>query len=101
MRTTSLTLVAAAAIALALTSAAGASRSVSAHGQILHLRANTNQSSNWFGYNQGTLEKNNTFFTSITGDWTVPTATRHTSGQDALAREAAKADGKWHRKQTA
>ena len=24
-----------------------------------------------------------------------------TEGQDALAREAAKADGKWHRKQTA
>lgn len=37
---------------------------------------NANQSSNWSGYNQGALEKG-TFFNSITGDWVVPTATRH------------------------
>jgi len=42
---------------------------------------NANQSSNWSGYNQGALEKG-TLFNSITGDWTVPTASRHTSGQD-------------------
>jgi len=51
------------------------------HGQVIQLRQNANQSSNWFGYNQGTLEKGNTLFNSITGDWTVPSATQHNSGQ--------------------
>jgi peptidase A4-like protein len=54
---------------------------VTAHGQLLHVTANTNQSNNWSGYNQGTLEQGNKLFNSITGDWTVPTATHHTSGQ--------------------
>jgi hypothetical protein len=69
--------------ALAVT-AAGASAKITAHGQLLKpgpLRANTNTSSNWFGYNQGSLEKNDTLFNSVTGDWTVPTATQHTAGQ--------------------
>jgi hypothetical protein len=43
---------------------------------------NANQSTNWFGYNQGALEKGTPQFTSITGDWTVPTATQHTKGED-------------------
>ena len=47
----------------------------------LALRSNTNSSSNWFGYNQGTLEQGSKLFNSITGDWTVPTATQHTAGQ--------------------
>jgi hypothetical protein len=51
------------------------------HGQVIQLKKNANQSSNWFGYNQGTLEKSNTLFNSITGDWTVPSATQHNSGQ--------------------
>jgi Peptidase A4 family len=42
---------------------------------------NTNVSNNWYGYNQGTLEKNNKLFNSVSGDWIVPTATQHTSGQ--------------------
>jgi hypothetical protein len=53
-------------------------------GQLLrptHLGFNTNTSSNWFGYQQGTLEQGSKLFTSITGNWTVPTATQHTSGQ--------------------
>jgi Peptidase A4 family len=45
------------------------------------LRSNTNSNSNWFGYNQGTLEQGSKLFNSITGDWTVPTATQHTAGQ--------------------
>src|SRR6478735_1071129 len=65
---------------------ASASAALTSHGQLLHLapglRANTNSSSNWFGYNQGTLEQNGKMFNSITGDWTVPTATQHTAGQD-------------------
>jgi peptidase A4-like protein len=52
-----------------------------------HVRANTNQSSNWFGYNQGTLEQGGTLFNSITGDWTVPTASRHTASQDEYSSD--------------
>jgi hypothetical protein len=37
---------------------------------------NRSQSSNWAGYNQGLLEKN-VLFTSVSGDWVVPTATLH------------------------
>jgi hypothetical protein len=58
---------------------------LTAHGQLLHLapgaKLNANQSSNWFGYGQGTLEQGSKLFNSITGDWTVPAATQHTSGQ--------------------
>jgi hypothetical protein len=61
--------------------AAGAAGLPASHGQLLHVRANTNQSSNWFGYNQGSLELGGTLFNSITGDWTVPAATQHTAGQ--------------------
>lgn len=55
---------------------------ITAHGQLLHLLAlDTNQSNNWSGYNQGTVEQGDKLFNSITGDWTVPTVTQHTSGQ--------------------
>src|SRR5260370_31863772 len=63
---------------------------LSAHGQfpkLAHLRANTNQSSNWFGYNQGTLEQGSKLFNSITGDWTVPTASQHTKAQDEFSSD--------------
>src|ERR1700731_1357966 len=40
-----------------------------------------NQSNNWSGYNQGTLEQGTKLFTSMSGDWTVPTATQHTKGE--------------------
>jgi Peptidase A4 family len=53
-----------------------------AHGQLIHPFAlNTNQSDNWSGYDQGTLEQGTKLFSSMSGDWTVPTATQHTSGQ--------------------
>jgi hypothetical protein len=45
------------------------------------LSENTNSSNNWFGYNLGTLADGDKLFSSITGNWTVPTATQHTSGQ--------------------
>jgi hypothetical protein len=65
--------------------AASASAALSAHGQLLKLvpglRANANQSSNWFGYSQGALEQGNKLFNSTSGSWTVPTATQHTAGQ--------------------
>jgi hypothetical protein len=78
-----LTLSAAGAIALAAATPASAA---SAHGQLLKpgpplLRSNTNTSSNWFGYNQGTLEQGSKLFSSIGGSWTVPAATQHTAGQ--------------------
>src|SRR3954454_23020001 len=73
--------------AAALLALAGSAQAapLSSHGQLLHLakgaHVNTNQSNNWFGYNQGTLEKGNKLFNSISGDWTVPAATQHTAGQ--------------------
>jgi hypothetical protein len=62
---------------------------VTAHGQLVHvasnpLAVNANQSNNWSGYDQGSLEQGGTppkLFTSIGGDWTVPTATQHSAGQ--------------------
>jgi len=45
------------------------------------LSVNTNTSDNWFGYNLGALADGDQLFSSITGNWTVPTATQHTSGQ--------------------
>lgn len=69
---------------LALTAGA-ASAAISAHGQLLKLapnpRLNANQSTNWFGYNQGALEQGGKLFNSITGDWTVPTPSLHTANQ--------------------
>ena len=76
------------ALALVGSASAAASPAPSAHGQLLRLaRANTNQSSNWFGYNQGTLEQGTKQFNSITGDWTVPAATQHTAGQDEYSSD--------------
>ncbi len=46
-----------------------------------HVTGNTNTSDNWFGYNLGTLGDGDKLFSSITGNWSVPTATQHTSGQ--------------------
>jgi hypothetical protein len=72
-------------LATCAVAAASASAALTSHGQLLrlapHPQSNTNSSSNWFGYNQGTLEQGTKLFNSITGDWTVPTATQHTAGQ--------------------
>ena len=46
-----------------------------------HAQLNTNQSSNWFGYDQGTLERGGTLFHSVTADWKVPTASEHVQHQ--------------------
>ncbi|MGH9297731.1 MAG: G1 family glutamic endopeptidase [Acidimicrobiales bacterium] len=40
----------------------------------------TSQSNNWSGYNQGILDTGKQY-SAITGTWTVPTATQHTTGQ--------------------
>jgi Peptidase A4 family len=79
--------VATSALTLAVTAGA-ASAAPRSHGQPLHLVSSgpgvhfhTDQSSNWFGYNQGTLEQGSKLFNSISGTWTVPTASQHTKGQ--------------------
>ena len=46
------------------------------------IRVGTNQSTNWSGYNQGTVEQGSKLFNSVSGDWVVPTATRHKAGED-------------------
>jgi hypothetical protein len=46
-----------------------------------HAQLNANRSTNWFGYNQGTLEQGGKLFTSVTSDWTVPTASSHKAGE--------------------
>jgi hypothetical protein len=62
-------------LAVGVTPAAAAPAS---HGQFLQTTTfNANQSTNWFGYNIGTLERGTTLFNSITGDWTVPAASQH------------------------
>jgi hypothetical protein len=75
----SIALLAALCAAFGLAASAGAAPTASAHGQLLHIQANTNESSNWFGYNLGSLALGGTLFNSITGDWTVPTASSHTA----------------------
>ncbi len=61
-----------------VTAAPGAAALVS-HRPIAVIGAN--QSSNWSGYNQGSLEKGNELFKSIAGTWVVPTASQHKKGQ--------------------
>jgi hypothetical protein len=70
----------------ALAAASASAASLSAHGQLLQLREHANQSSNWFGYGQGTLEQGSKLFNSISGDWTVPAATQHTRGRQRHRR---------------
>jgi hypothetical protein len=41
----------------------------------------SNRSSNWSGYNQGSIEKGGKTFTQISGTWTVPKATQHKAGE--------------------
>ena len=42
---------------------------------------NANQSSNWSGYNQGTLEQGGTQFHQVSAYWNVPIATQHKRGR--------------------
>jgi hypothetical protein len=45
-----------------------------------HLQLNATQSNNWFGYDQGILERGQ-MFNSISARWTVPAASAHITGQ--------------------
>jgi hypothetical protein len=79
------TVVAAAACLLpAAGAAAGAASATAASVGRWHrpiLIVDGHQSSNWSGYNQGTLEQNGTQFHSVSGKWRVPTATQHVAGE--------------------
>ena len=78
----------AAAALVPVAASAAAPASASAVGHRVHLvssatRFHTAESSNWFGYNQGALD--HTRFTSISANWTVPTASQHTPGNDEFS----------------
>jgi hypothetical protein len=63
-------------------------RGITGHGQpIQPFSLNTNQSTNWSGYNQGTIEQGRKLFYSISGYWTVPKATPHVAGQDEYSSD--------------
>src|SRR5216684_3993692 len=59
--------------------APAASRIATFHRPIV--RVGANQSSNWSGYNQGTLEQGGKQFHSVGGTWVVPKATAHRAGE--------------------
>ncbi|HWC40258.1 MAG TPA: G1 family glutamic endopeptidase [Acidimicrobiales bacterium] len=60
-------------------SAAGASSPAKYHRLVIPFGAN--KSTNWSGYNQGTVEQGSKLFNQISGTWTVPTATQHKAGE--------------------
>jgi hypothetical protein len=73
----------AAALALAVCAAPAAAAPPKSHGDLLDLVSpglNATKSSNWYGYNQGSLEQGGKLFYSVSGDWRVPRAARHTRG---------------------
>ena len=45
----------------------------------------TNQSNNWFGYDQGSVEQGGKLFTGVSATWTVPTARAHRSHEDEFS----------------
>ncbi len=45
------------------------------------VRVGANQSNNWSGYNEGTLEKGGVQFHHVGGTWVVPTATQNAPGE--------------------
>jgi hypothetical protein len=49
------------------------------------VRVGANKSTNWGGYNQGTLEQGGKQFHKISGTWRVPTATQHKAGQEEFS----------------
>ncbi len=72
---------AAGALVATAPSAATAAAAAPHFNQTIHLagsKLNTATSNNWFGYNQGGVSAGGRF-TSISGTWTVPTATRHSA----------------------
>jgi hypothetical protein len=78
------------ALAVGLVVAASAPAGVSipaSHGQSIHVLAHTSSSTNWFGYDQGSLALGGTLFNSVGGTWIVPAASEHTAGQAAYSSD--------------
>jgi len=67
------------AAALCFGAPAGAAAGAVWHRPIISIFAN--QSSNWSGYNQGTLEQGGTQFHEVEGTWVVPKASAHKAGE--------------------
>ena len=76
-----LSLMAAGAVVLTVTmgAQAGATAPLLSHRPIVVIGAN--QSINWSGYNQGSIEQGGKLFNSVSGSWTVPTARAHKAGE--------------------
>jgi hypothetical protein len=68
--------------ALALVVFGGAAPGVQARTIV---RVGANQSNNWSGYDQGALEQGGRTFTSISGRWTVPTATARKANESEFS----------------
>jgi hypothetical protein len=68
-----------AAMASSTSSATKVAQRVKFHRPVVSIGAN--KSSNWSGYNQGSLERGGTQFHQISGTWRVPTATPHKAGE--------------------
>jgi hypothetical protein len=66
-------------LALVLATSTPAPRVAFFHRPIVKVGAN--QSNNWSGYNQGTLEKGGVQFHRVSGTWVVPAATQHVRGE--------------------
>src|SRR2546423_10306811 len=75
--------------------ATAAAKTSPARGHFVHA-FNANQSNNWYGYNQGALEPGKSLFHSVSGDWTVPTASQHTSGNDGFSSTWIGIGGGWN-----
>jgi len=75
---------AAGAIVALMTALPGATPATHALPSLIHrpiLAVDPNQSSNWSGYNQGSLEQGGKVFNAVSGAWIVPTATPHSPAE--------------------
>jgi len=69
---------------LVVGAALNAAPAVSSTASVWHrpiLSIGANQSSNWSGYNQGSMEQGNKLFNQVSGHWKVPTATQHKANE--------------------
>jgi hypothetical protein len=73
-----------AALAIVLCASPAGAAAPRSHGHLLDLVSpglNATKSSNWYGYNQGMLERGGKLFHSVAGVWRVPRAKQHRRGR--------------------
>src|ERR1700758_1451467 len=80
--TRALVMAAAAALAMVAAGSTPASASVRQFHNRPIVAVGANQSNNWSGYNQGTVEQGGKRFQSVSGAWTVPVARAHKAGEN-------------------